>query len=714
MRTARLDHKAMAIVPPKGGALALSFIIFTLLMVFSHKSEAFSSIEITQGSLVYQQQGDSEQHLALPIDTQVQMTISGWINRVTVKQSFTNSSDTWINGNYIFPLPNEAAVDHMRLFIGDRVIEGQIQEKEIAKKQFEHAKSSGKRASIVEQNRPNIFSTSVANLGPQETLVVEISYQELVRYDQGEFSLRFPMTVNPRYQPKPQSKHHLGRETSSTNDINEFLASQFSAAGETGDGPKVNLAIDLDAGSELSEINSVYHPVDTTPLSNSHYQVTLENNTIANRDFVLKWKPIFGSEPVAAVYAQEGQTHTSASSANMENDYALLMLIPPALGTADSPIARELILVIDTSGSMSGESIAQAKKAMGFALAGLKSGDAFNIIEFNSHVNSLSAESLPATASNIGRANQFIRELDADGGTEIALALDRALTTPQHAPTHSDNETRRLKQVLFMTDGAVTNEKELFTFIEEHIGDARLFTIGIGSAPNSHFMQRAAEVGRGTFTYVGKLEEVQQKIEALLYKIERPQVTGVEVHYLDGTIPDHWPATIPDLYANEPLLLAIKLKPKGYDQAPSEVLVSGMINNQYWHANLSLKERKKAAGLDLVWARKQIAALEMSRDGVNNARIKKQITALALKYHVVSRHTSLIAIDMTPAKHPSVLSNNANVQQATPFGWQAPNGYLPQTGGESRLLIIIGMLLLCLALAYLASFSIEKRERLAI
>ena len=711
MRTV-LFKKTTTDLPFRGGLNVIRFFWLFWLVCWANVSVAFTSMEITQGSFVYQRHGENQQHLALPLDTQVDMKISGWVNRVTVKQTFKNNTDSWINGNYLFPLPNEAAVDHMKLLVGSRVIEGQVQERGVAKQRFEHAKATGKRASLVEQVRPNIFTTSVANLGPNESLVVEISYQELVSYQQGEFSLRFPMLVNPRYRPAKQKTDDEASKFSTRSKINHFLASQFSSTSTKVAAPRVSINIDLDAGSEISEIASVFHDIDTLPLTNTHYQIQLLNDTAANRDFVLKWKPVSGSEPIAAVYAQEGQTHTTTTSSTINSDYALLMLIPPELGDNKNNIARELILVIDTSGSMSGEAIVQAKKAMGFALAGLKSEDTFNIIEFNSYVNVLSAQSLPATARNIGRANQFIRKLTADGGTEMTPALDRAFTA--NGQPDSDIEMTRLKQVLFMTDGAVTNEKELFSFIKEHVGEARLFTIGIGSAPNSHFMQRAAEVGRGTFTYIGKLDEVQQKIEALLYKIERPQVTGVELHYLDGTIPDHWPARIPDLYANEPLLVAIKLTPNLYRNSGSEVLVSGMINNQYWHTNLPLDQRKKAAGLDLVWARKQIAALEMSKDGVNNARIKKQITALALNYHLVSRHTSLIAVDMTPAKHPAVLSNNANVVQATPFGWQNSVDYLPQTGGESRLLIIIGMLLLGLALAYLASFSIERREGLEI
>ncbi|AQS35778.1 marine proteobacterial sortase target protein [Shewanella psychrophila] len=719
MRTGLCLHHHLNVQAPlrRGLSSAISGIVI-LMASWVNTAQAVDAVEITQGSFVYHKQGENEPQVAMPLNTDVQMKISGWVNRVTVTQTFRNDSDYWLNGSYLFPLPNEAAVDHMRLIVGQKVIEGQVREREEAKKQFEQAKDAGQRASLVEQSRPNIFTTSVANLGPAETLVVEISYQELVKYEKGEFSLRFPMLVNPRYESELRSEKDKS-PPSTERLLAQFVDSSYGYGEGRGTGAKVRIDIDLDAGTELSEITSVYHDIEKHPVTNTQYRLKLVGDTPANRDFVLKWSPVSGSEPVAAIYAQHGQTHRETDASQESSDYALLMLIPPETGKSNGVIARELILVIDTSGSMSGEAIEQAKKAMGYALAGLGVRDSFNIIEFNSNVHSLSPQSLPATAKNIGRANQFIRTLRADGGTEMGLALTRALGSEVKSAylqeeEHSDSDSARLKQVLFMTDGAVANEKDLFNLIEENIGHSRLFTIGIGSAPNSHFMERAAEKGRGSFTYIGNLDEVQQKIESLLYKIEHPQVTDIELHYGDGTIPDHWPISVPDLYANEPLLVAIKMRPKIYQASASELIVSGMIGEQYWHSRLSLNERKSAAGLDLVWARKLIAALEMSEDGVNQTRVKKQVTALALKYHLVSQHTSLVAVEVSPAKPSSVVSNNASVVQSTPFGWQAPVGYLPQTGGESRLLIMMGMILLGLGLAYLASFSLDKGAGLRV
>lgn len=728
---------------PYRGALGYLALVGSLLFLSLNVS-ASKDNELTQGSFAYQvagQDNGSQVSISLPLQTDVQMTVSGWVNRVKVKQTFKNLSGEWLNGSYLFPLPNEAAVDGMKLLIGSRVIEGQIKERIEAKKIYEQAKHAGKRASLVERNRPNIFKTSVANLGPGELLVVEISYQELVDYDDGEFSLRFPMVVNPRYDPAsginklPDDGEHL-----STNGDQSWLA-DFSAMGaalrgeseDVSNNPAtVNIRVDLDAGVELSEITSAYHLIDKKPQDNTSYQINLANKVAANRDFVLRWKPVAGSEPVAAVFAQKGQTYASSSTEkrsaaqNVEtdpetnvkpdDDYALVMLLPPSLEKRRNRVSRELILVIDTSGSMSGSAMEQAKKAMKFALAGLANDDTFNVIEFNSRVNSLSTGPIPASAKNISMANRFVYSLTADGGTEMALALEHALGPERGGSSQQETGLQwkeeeldsRLRQVLFMTDGAVGNEAELFNLIKYRIGNSRLFTLGIGSAPNSHFMQRAAEFGRGTFTYIGDLDEVQDKIQSLLHKIERPQVTDIGIRYPDGTIPDFWPATIPDLYAEEPLLLAVKMPSDKYANSPDSLLISGSIAGQYWQNSVSLENKKSAAGLDLIWANKQISALELSKDGVNNGRVKQQITALALKYHLVSKHTSLVAVDITPVKHSSIISNNAAVLPLTPFGWKPPVGRLPQTGTDSRLLLTIGLLLLGLLCIYIMSFRIGR------
>ncbi|GIU10811.1 marine proteobacterial sortase target protein [Shewanella sp. c952] len=654
---------------------------------------------IEQGSLItYDAAGKAS--LSLPMKTTVSMHVSGWVNRVSLRHEFSNEQLVWVNGEYVFPLPNEVAVDGLRMFIGERVIEGEIKPKAKAKALFNEAKKQGKKASLLQQKRPNIFSAEVANLAPGETLIVELSYQELVHYDKGEFSLRFPMVVAPRYKP--------GGEKSALSDmateVNSYVASTLGY--QQGSATKrvnlVDIEVMLDAGMPIGEISSPYHQIEVSSKEDTQAQILL-TAAKANSDFVLNWRPIVGSAPKAAIFSQQGKTHVQENleeNSAAQPQYSLVMLLPPQDKMRLSAVApRELILVIDTSGSMSGEAIEQAKSSIIYALAGLSAQDSFNILQFNSNVYALSDTPLNASAINIGRAQAYVQRLQANGGTEMSLALDKALS-------QQDATSERLRQVLFITDGAVGNEPQLFAQIRNQLQQSRLFTIGIGAAPNAHFMQRAAELGRGTYTYIGKQSEVKTKMVAMLDKLEKPTVTDVEVHFADGSVPDYWPASIPDLYAHEPIMVAMKL-PSFTDK---ELVVSGQLAGQYWQQSLAVENSAEAKGLDLIWARKQIAALELSKEPANRDRIEKQVTAISLNYHVMSAYTSLVAIDKTPARPIGDKSVNGRVLPHTPKGWQR----LPQTATSSYAMLIFGGMLLLLSLLYWGSFGrVGRRDNRA-
>ena len=431
---------------------------------------------------------------------------------------------------------------------------------------------------------------------------------------------------------------------------------------------------------------------------------------------------------MAWVFNQAGKTHTTqddnasadtgptGNSSNTDN-YSLVMVLPPKVEASEQlNLPRELILVIDTSGSMAGDSIIQAKNALRYALRGLRPQDSFNIIEFNSDVSLLSPTPLPATATNLAMARQFVNRLQADGGTEMAQALNAAL--PRLALNTVSAEEKSLRQVIFMTDGSVGNESALFELIRNQIGDNRLFTVGIGSAPNSHFMQRAAELGRGTFTYIGDVDEVEQKISQLLAKIQYPVLTDLQVRFDDGSVPDYWPAPITDLYRGEPVLISLKR----HLREPQELVISGRQGHKNWQQSLSLQANdtshsatdvaQPAAGLDLLWARKQIAALELSKNGANDDKVKQQVTALSLNYHLVSPYTSLVAVDLTPIAS-NAMSRDAVVRQHLPLGWQ-PMGVLPQTSTSSRFDMLLGGSVLLLALMLALSIRRQQRQQRAL
>ena len=699
------------------------------------ESQAINFDDITQGMLLYRQQSGAWAP-SLPLDTQVVMQVSGLSNRVSVKQVFRNNTEFVLNGQYLFPLPNEAAVDSLRLHIGQRVIEGQIHPKAEAKQIFEQAKSEGKRASLVSQERPNMFTTEVANLAPQEELIVEISYQETIKYEDGVFSLRFPLVVAPRYIPGLTSdasgsdsndptaqRSQSSRVTSSqVFDADRIIAPVRDAASRRDPVLNANIQVLLAKGVDEASINSPYHDINLNQTHSGAVDVSLVKSVPANRDFVLQWRVKQGTSPMAWVFNQQGKTHQSDSDTVSQNtfeaskdkevnkdNYSLVMVLPPRVEKSNQlSLPRELILVIDTSGSMAGDSIVQAKNALLYALNGLKPEDRFNIIEFNSELSQLSAIPLAATSSNLSRARQFVSRLQADGGTEMALALDAAL--PKSMANEATESSQPLRQVIFMTDGSVGNEQALFDLIRYQIGESRLFTVGIGSAPNSHFMQRAAELGRGTFTYIGNVDEVDEKISALLSKIQYPVLTDIQVRFDDGSVPDYWPSPIADLYRGEPVLVSLK---RGARE-PQELVISGRQGHKNWQQSLSLQDNAaglithQSAGLDLFWARKQISALELSKNGANDDKVKQQVTALSMNYHLVSAYTSLVAVDLTPID-ATATSRDAVVRQHLPLGWQ-PFGVLPQTATSSRLDILLGALTLLLALMLVRSIQRQRQE----
>lgn len=642
-------------------------------------------LQTTQPELYMRDAADGRITEAPQLDTQVQMDISGMIARVVVRQSFRNNSDNWQEGIYVFPLPDTAAVDHMRLWIGERFIEANIKEKLAAEQTYQQAKSDGKQAGLVRQERSNIFTTSLANIAPGDEIVVEIEYQQDVHYEQGRFSLRFPMVVAPRYIAG----------NSLSGEINEFSGTGWARnTDQVADASRitpqvavdpasrtntVSLQINLHAGMPLAVIDSPYHAVDVSEVAEGSYQILLKQGAVhANRDFELNWQAQTGKEPQAAWFVE----HKTDAAAGY---YGLLMLMPPAAEQLAFDVPRELILVVDTSGSMHGASMTQAKAALALALGRLQPEDRFNIIQFNHTTYHLFDQPRPATQQNLRQAQRYVSALQADGGTEMLPALELALA--------ADPDPGVLRQVVFITDGAVGNEQALFQLIGQELADSRLFTVGIGSAPNSHFMTRAAEAGRGSFTYIGQVDEVQEKMQGLFSKLESPALTDIELDW--GQAVQQWPSTVSDLYAGEPVLVSVRS-----DQPLSELHLQGVLGDQSWTRDLQLQGGGLAAGVHVLWARKQIRELmnDQSLDADEDGR-RNTIVELAKSHHLVSRYTSLVAVDKTPVRPADAALDSQAIPVHLPQGWSAKKvfGVLPQTATSAPLQFIIGLLSLLLA-----------------
>lgn len=584
------------------------------------------------------------------VQTEVDLRVRGLILRGEVTQVFRNPETTCAEAVYAFPLPDDAAVDRLRMIIGQRVIEGEIKERKEAERTYEQARSEGKKASLLSQERPNLFTASIANIGAGEEVTVTINYQQTVEYKDGAFRLRFPMTVGPRYIPDGVAD--ADRMTPVVN--------------IPGDGRlnKLNLTVDLDSGFSLRSVNSPYHKVVATALSGSHYNISLQG-VPASRDFELVWQPDLGSEPKSALFT--------------EKDYALVMLMPPAAGRTER-LPKETIFIIDTSGSMEGTSLNEAKSALLLALDTLDGLDRFNVIEFNSVARTLWTDARPATSGNLAEAKKFVSALESTGGTEMLPALEAALRDP------SPNDSN-VRQVIFITDGQVGNEAQLFSFIRAHLGRSRLFTVGIGSAPNSHFMRDAARLGRGTFTYIGDLKEVQSKMTALFEKLESPVLTNVELHF-DDPRAEAWPQRIPDLYSGEPVVVAVKLS----GGARRKLIATGNRGSEKWNEVQILQSSNEESGIGRLWARRKVEALLDS-----GTEVRQQVIDLALEHHLVTQYTSLVAVDHTPTGVPQQACESRPVPVNLPVGWGGIDGSLPGTASPAPLYIAIGIVLLTTA-----------------
>lgn len=624
---------------------------------------------------------------ALRLDQDVSIRISGIAARVTVTQEFENSSAEWVDGLYVFPLPEESAVDRLRMRVGEREIVGEIKEREEAGALFEKARQEGRKSSLLVQNRPNIFTTRVANIGPGERVRITIEYQQLAHYADTVFSLRFPMAITPRYIPgtpvEPVEKRSLtfaaggwARYTDRVPDASQITPPVASPG--SGEGPATRLEVELMSGFPLSRLESLYHPMETKKHGDDHYTLAFTGKVLADRDFVLEWQPEHAGEATAALLAEE----------RGDNRYLLLMLLPP-WQMSESHVPREAIFILDVSGSMAGPSIAQAREALRQALGRLQPSDSFNIISFSDSARALFAAPVPADQQRIAEAYGYLNSLKADGGTEMKPALELALDDL--------DGSERIRQVIFLTDGAVGNEEELLALIDRKLGSSRLFTVGIGSAPNSWFMSRAAAMGRGSFTSIGDVKEVQSRVAALMTKLEKPALTDISIRTGAGAADDFevYPNPLPDLYYGEPLMVAIRT-----GSETGSFIVAGEQLGKRWEYTVDTSTRGGRPGIAALWARKKIGSeMESLALGKDESEVKKTILATALEHQLVSRYTSLVAVDERVSRPRTTPSQESMVTTAAPRGLQmeAVFGGGPATATPSALHILTGVLLVMTA-----------------
>jgi Ca-activated chloride channel homolog len=589
----------------------------------------------------------------------IDLTVSGPTVRARVTQIFRNPTKDWVEAVYVYPLPSGGAVDTLKMVVGDRVIVGDIKERQQARIIYEQAARAGQKAALTEQERPNIFTNSVANIGPGETVLVQIEYQEPVQQTGNEFSLRLPMVIGPRYNPAP-----VVQSVDFRPDGGGWGASQTDPVPDRGRiSPEVldpatnapinptNITIRLQAGFPLGEVKSHHHAIKTESPDASTRIIRLAEGVVpADRDFELTWKPAAEKAPSVGLFRE----HVG------DGDYLLAFVTPPSVEQSEKkPLPREVIFVIDNSGSMGGVSIIQAKASLIYALGRLQPADRFNVIRFDHTMDVLFPSSVPADREHLGQATSFVGALQANGGTEMVPAMRAALSD------RSGDDANHVRQVVFLTDGAIGNEQQLFETISALRGRSRIVMVGIGSAPNTYLMTRAAELGRGACTHIGSVEQVEERMRGLFAKLENPAVTNLTVKFSDAAA-DITPSAIPDLYRDEPLILAAKL-----DKLAGAVEIKGRIGDRPWVVTLPLANAAEGKGLSKLWARRKIADAEVARTTrqAEPADADKTILALALEHQLVTRLTSLVAVDKTPSRPEGEPLKVSELPINLPAGW---------------------------------------------
>jgi Ca-activated chloride channel family protein len=613
--------------------------------------------DVKAGSLLLRTNEEGRYVAAPRVATDVNITVSGPTARTRITQIFHNPTEGWVEAVYVYPLPENSAVDTLRMVIGDRVVVGSIKERQAAKVIYEEAKANGQKASLVEQERPNIFTNSVANIGPGETVVVQIEYQEPVRQNGKEFSLRVPLVVGPRYNGKPivqsvdfsPERGGWAQANDPVPDRNRIEPPVVDPRTHGKINP-VQITVRLAAGFKLGDVKSHHHQVTIDTDGDQMRTVKLADGPVpADRDFELTWQPAEGPAPSVGLFREKVNG----------TDYVLAFVTPPTVAAAEDTRPREVVLVIDNSGSMGGTSMAQAKASLIYALGRLKSTDRFNVVRFDDTLTVLFPDTVPADANHIAQAKAYVDGLQARGGTEMVPAMKAALTDPRRG------DTGYLRQVVFLTDGAIGNEQQLFEAITAARGRSRVFMVGIGSAPNSYLMNRAAELGRGTFTHIGSTDQVETRMRSLFEKLESPAVTNVVAKFSQNNA-EATPESLPDLYRGEPLVISAKVA-----SLTGNIEISGMIGNQPWSITLPLAGAAEGQGLSKVWARRKIADAEVARTtrALSAEEADARILKLALEHSLVTRLTSLVAVDTTPSRPEGVRLSRAEVPINLPEGW---------------------------------------------
>jgi Ca-activated chloride channel family protein len=620
-------------------------------------------------------------------ETRVEAEISGVVARVRVSQVFQNPYAERLEALYVFPLPENAAVDAYSFQTGETVITGEIKRREEAHKAYEQARDEGRKAALLEQERANVFSQSVANIPPGEEITVHIEYVQPLDVDGDRYVFRFPMVVGPRYIPgSPVNRPNLGRgwvrDTNQVPDASRITPQHLAPGMRNGN--DVFISVTLDAGMPIQETLAVTHELDVNQTSETSATISLKNqSTIADKDFVLEYR-LAGADTVLASLAHRGESSPEG--------YLMLVLQPKWNVEPTEYSAREVVLVLDTSGSMDGFAISQLRIFAQHLLDNINPQDNFRVVAFSDRPWAFRRDAVPANPANIEAAKQFVRSLSSGGGTEMLSALELALE-PQRG------ESNQPRYLILMTDALVGDDDSILGYLQKpRFADARVFPVAFGAAPNDYLISRAAELGRGFSTQVTSHDNPAEIAKRVNEKTSKPYMTDLEIDWGGLSVKDLIPANLPDMYAGQPLVIMGR-----YDKPGSgDVTLRGNVLGQAVQMDLELElpERdEQHDSIGTLWARQRIRQIWNRDLGKETREGREQITQLGLTHHLVTQYTSFVAVEkeltdkvdgqlrsetvpvmlpegMTEAAAPATRIAQSTASQQRPYmpNYQAPSG----------------------------------------
>jgi Ca-activated chloride channel family protein len=590
-----------------------------------------ASTRITQGSLqMVDDEGNPRGQCPLK-RTDVKAEISGFLSRVVVTQEFENPTDEKIEAVYTFPLPASAAVDSMVMRVGDRTVRGKIKRREEARAIYDAARVSGRVASLLDQERPNIFTQSVANILPGEQIKIVIGYVETLSYEDGSYQFVFPMVVGPRYIPGAPVGKQGGGWSPDTNRVPD--ASRITppvAPQGTRAGHDISIEIALDAGVPIDDLRSPLHDVSVDRPTNHSAIINLKSGSvIPNKDFILKYD-------VAGKRIEDALLFHRAK----KGGFFTMILQPPERVVPAEVTPKELVFVLDTSGSMMGFPIEKARETMKLALDGLHPRDTFNLITFAGDTHVLFPEPVQATAANLKKAQQFLESRSGGGGTEMMKAI-RAALDPSDSQDH-------VRVVCFMTDGYVGNDMEIISEVQQH-PNARVFSFGIGNSVNRFLLDKMAEHGRGEVEYVTLSDDGSAAARRFHERVRSPLLTDIAIDWGGLPVADVYPKRIPDLFSARPVILSGRFT----GPARGAMRLTGEIAGREFVKDIPVdlpEYEPRHDVLSTLWARTRIEDL-MSQDyagvqrGNPGEEIRETIVHLGLEYNLMTQFTSFVAVE---------------------------------------------------------------------